>query len=143
LQYSEEVKKKTAGVSYRKPRRIFEKSGTVYPEKSYYVPLENVGNVDKQDIKTMVDNGRYFSIFAPRQSGKTTFLKHLISELHMDSTYITVLLSFQKFAKLDKETFQFTGSGKLFHTLPLLLFPFHVVKNSLTVIFSPNQRLSF
>jgi hypothetical protein len=110
-------KEKTAGVSYRKPKRIFEKSGTVYPEMSYYVPLENVVNADKQDIKTMVDNGRYFSIFAPRQSGKTTFLKHLISELHLDSTYITVLLSFQKFAKLDKETFYARIQKKLYRQL--------------------------
>jgi hypothetical protein len=57
---------------YQKPKRFFEKSGSVDPEASYYIPLENVVNRDNQDIKTMVDRGRYFSIFAPRQSGKTT-----------------------------------------------------------------------
>ncbi len=62
---------------YRKPKRTFEKSGVVNPESSYYVSLENVVNSDKQDIKTMVDQGRYFSIFAPRQSGKTTFLERM------------------------------------------------------------------
>jgi hypothetical protein len=60
---------------YRKPVRTFEKSGSVNPEASYYVSLENVVNTDNQDIKTIVERGRYFSIFAPRQSGKTTFLK--------------------------------------------------------------------
>ena len=65
---------------YRKPKRIFEKSGAVNPEASYYVPLENVVNTDKQDIKTMVDRGRYFSIFAPRQSGKTTVFKRICSK---------------------------------------------------------------
>ena len=62
-------------MTYKKPKRTFEKSGTVNPEVSYYVPLENVVNSDKQDIQTMIDRGRYFSIFAPRQSGKTTFFK--------------------------------------------------------------------
>ncbi|NIM13953.1 MAG: AAA family ATPase, partial [Candidatus Aminicenantes bacterium] len=66
--------------------RFFEKSGTVDPEASYYVPLENVVNPDNQDIKTMVDRGRYFSIFAPRQSGKTTYLTHFCKELHKGHT---------------------------------------------------------
>jgi len=35
----------------------------------------------KQDIKTLVDLGRYFSIFAPRQSGKTTFFEDFCHEL--------------------------------------------------------------
>ena len=48
--------------SYNKPKRYFEKSGVVDPKASYYVPLENVTNMDNQDIKTMVDLGRYFSI---------------------------------------------------------------------------------
>ncbi len=32
-----------------------------------YVQLENVTNMDNQDLKTMVDRGRYFSIFALRR----------------------------------------------------------------------------
>jgi hypothetical protein len=36
------INKKT----YQKPKRFFEKSGTVDPETSYYVPLENVVNTD-------------------------------------------------------------------------------------------------
>ncbi|HLP60454.1 MAG TPA: AAA-like domain-containing protein [Candidatus Deferrimicrobium sp.] len=90
---------------YRKPRRFFEDSGTVIPEKSYYVQLDNVTNTKKQDIKTMVDLGRYFSIFAPRQSGKTTFLKETCRQLHLDPTYIAVILSFQEFKSFDKSQF--------------------------------------
>ena len=62
-------------MNYKKPKRYFEKSGVVDPKASYYVSMENVTNMDKQDIKTMVNLGRYFSIFAPRQSGKTTFFR--------------------------------------------------------------------
>jgi hypothetical protein len=43
--------------TYRKPKRFFEKSGVVDPEMSYYVPLDNVVNTDKQDMKTMIDRG--------------------------------------------------------------------------------------
>jgi len=92
-------------VAYRKSGRTFEKSGSVNPKTSYYVSLENVVNTDKQDIKTMVDCGRYFSIFAPRQSGKTTFLKRFCQELEKDRTYIAVLLSFEKYSKLSTEAF--------------------------------------
>jgi len=90
---------------YRKPIRTFEKSGLVNPEASYYVPLENVANSDKQDIKTMVDRGRYFSIFAPRQSGKTTFLKGIRSTLHKDPAYVLILLSFERYKDLEKNQF--------------------------------------
>jgi hypothetical protein len=90
---------------YRRPVRTFEKSGVVDPEMSFYVPLENVVNSDKQDIKTMVDRGRYFSMFAPRQSGKTTFIEELCGQLHRDDTYVAVLLSFQEYKNLDKQEF--------------------------------------
>jgi len=62
-------------MNYKKPERIFEDSGTVDPKMSYHIELENAVNTKNQDIKTMVDLGRYFSIFAPRQSGKTTFFQ--------------------------------------------------------------------
>ena len=90
---------------YRKPVRIFENSGTVNPEGAYYVQLENVTNTRRQDIKTMVDQGRYFSMFAPRQSGKTTFIEELCGQLHRDDTYVAVLLSFQEYKNLDKQEF--------------------------------------
>jgi len=92
-------------MNYKKPKRYFEKSGVVDPKASYYVSMENVTNMDKQDIKTMVDMGRYFSIFAPRQSGKTTFFEDFCHKLKKDTTYIPILLSFQDYKELDKATF--------------------------------------
>ncbi len=84
--YKSMTEMKKNNKTYQKPIRFFEKSGDVNPESSYYVALENVVNSDTLDIKTMVDYGRYFSIFAPRQSGKTTFFKRLCHELHKDRT---------------------------------------------------------
>ncbi len=91
--------------NYKKPKRYFEKSGVVDPKASYYVPLENVTNMDNQDIKTMVDLGRYFSIFAPRQSGKTTFFKEFCRRLEKDPTYVPILLSFQDYKSLPTQRF--------------------------------------
>ncbi|UCH92585.1 MAG: AAA-like domain-containing protein [Candidatus Aminicenantes bacterium] len=92
-------------MTYKKPKRIFERSGEVNVEESYYVPLENVTNTNKQDMKTMIDKGRYFSIFAPRQSGKTTFFKETCRQLQNDPTYVAIILSFQHYQDLDKTQF--------------------------------------
>lgn len=102
------MEKKTAKTdekSYRSPRRIFETSGSVHTETAYFVFLENVTNSTKQDLKTMVDQGRFFSIFAPRQSGKTTFFEGVRDQLHSESTYIAIILSFEKYSELDKTRF--------------------------------------
>ncbi|MDQ1355413.1 MAG: hypothetical protein QG657_5723 [Acidobacteriota bacterium] len=95
----------TSNKAYQKPKRFFEDSGAVNPISSYYVHLDNVANEKAQDIKTMVDRGRYFSIFAPRQSGKTTFIESLCDQLHQDPTYVAISLSFQEYKKLDSREF--------------------------------------
>jgi len=92
-------------MTYRKPERIFEDSGSVIPKKAYYIRLSNVTNTKKQDLKTMVDEGRYFSMFAPRQSGKTTFLEGIYKELHIEPTYIVILLCFQNLNDVSKREF--------------------------------------
>jgi len=53
----------------------------------------------------MVDHGRYFSVFAPRQSGKTTYIDDFCSHLNQDPTYIAIFLSFQEYKKLDTLSF--------------------------------------
>ncbi len=103
--------------TYQKPKRYFEKIGTVNPISSYYVPLDNVVNSENQDIKTLIDMGRYFSIFAPRQSGKTTFLEMLRQELHQDKTYVVVFLSFQYYASFSKRKFYTEIERNLFPQL--------------------------
>ncbi len=92
-------------MNYKKPKRMFEDSGVVDPHMSYHVSLENVVSKRKQDIKTLVDLGRYFSIFAPRQSGKTTFFEDFCYELEKDTAYVAILLSFQDYKAIDVATF--------------------------------------
>jgi len=92
-------------MAYKSPKRRFESSGFVNPKTAYYVPIENVTNADKEDMKTMVDNGRYFSIFAPRQSGKTTFFRIFSKELETNLDYIFILMSFENCDDYDLKTF--------------------------------------
>jgi hypothetical protein len=92
-------------MNYKKPERIFEDSGTVDPKMSYHIELENVVNTKNQDIKTMVDLGRYFSIFAPRQSGKTTYFEDFCHELEKDAAHVAILLSFQDYKNLNSQRF--------------------------------------
>ncbi len=110
------AKKNTASnnTTYQQPQRIFEASGNVNPESAYYVTLDNVTNTYKQDFKTMIDQGRYFSIFAPRQSGKTTFFKRTCGQLHKDPTYIGIILNFQSYEELNKTQFYTQIEKKLY-----------------------------
>ncbi|MDQ1352189.1 MAG: hypothetical protein QG657_2495 [Acidobacteriota bacterium] len=104
-------------ITYQKPKRFFEKSGSVDSASSYYVPLEKVVNSDNMDMRSMVELGRYFSIFAPRQSGKTTYLNHLCKELQEDPSYVAVILSFQKYKKLSPGRFYTQVQKKLYFQL--------------------------
>jgi hypothetical protein len=103
LSFFEKLRK--AMMNYKKPERIFEDSGTVDPKMSYHIELENVVNTKNQDIKTMVDLGRYFSIFAPRQSGKTTYFEDFCHELEKDAAHVAILLSFQDYKNLNSQRF--------------------------------------
>ena len=127
--------------TYRQPRRFFEKSGVVDPEMSYYVPLENVVNRDKQDIQTMIDRGRYFSIFAPRQSGKTTFFEEICSQLHNDPTYVAIILSFEEYTNLDKIQFYALIEQELYDQLLHRLKQVHCEKLEAVQQFLDSHRL--
>ncbi|ETR66885.1 MAG: hypothetical protein OMM_12214 [Candidatus Magnetoglobus multicellularis str. Araruama] len=104
-------------MNYQMPKRRFERSGFVNPKTAYYVPLENVTNTDNEDMKTMVDNGRYFSIFAPRQSGKTTFFRTFAKELETNPEYIFILMSFEYCKKDDTSAFYSYIQEKIYNQL--------------------------
>jgi len=90
---------------YQKPIKFFEEQGVGSPVHCYFVSLDNVVNTKNQDIKTMVDIGRFFTIFAPRQSGKTTIFNNFCKSLEIDPLYIPILLSFQTFQNLSGAEF--------------------------------------
>jgi len=91
--------------SYKKPKRRFENSGIVIPRESFHVNIDNVTNKEKEDIRAMIDKGRYFTIFSPGQSGKTTLVSDFCKSIVNDTRYISISLNFQIFQYLNNDQF--------------------------------------
>jgi hypothetical protein len=85
----------SASAQRRPQKRRFETQGNPIPGQHYLVENRHVVNQDGVPIRQLVDHGRYFTIFAPRQMGKTTFFVEFARELSQDPLYAPILLSFQ------------------------------------------------
>lgn len=81
--------------------RKFNYTGPVYPDEHYIVARDEIF----YSFKEMVNEGKYFTIFAPRQMGKTTFLKQTIFRLNEDSYYIGVNIDFERFRSYEIKEF--------------------------------------
>ncbi|MCP4695318.1 MAG: ATP-binding protein, partial [Gammaproteobacteria bacterium] len=79
--------------------REFNTSGPCDPALHYTVMREALMAVCSEKVK----KGRYITLFAPRQSGKTTFFKLLLNALEKDFT--TVWISFENLKSASKEEF--------------------------------------
>ncbi|MDE0015463.1 MAG: AAA-like domain-containing protein [Candidatus Poribacteria bacterium] len=72
--------------------RSFGTYGRVRPEQHYIVPR----TTEVADFINRVKAGRYIVLFAPRQTGKTTFFRLALNTLTAeDPTYFPILLDFQ------------------------------------------------
>ena len=72
--------------------RSFGTQGRVYPEDNYVVPR----TAEIADFITRVKEGRYIVLFAPRQTGKTTFFQLALEELAAkEPTYFPIQLNFE------------------------------------------------
>ena len=72
--------------------RRFGTQGRVYPEDHYVVPR----TAEVADFINRVKEGRYIVLFAPRQTGKTTFFQLALAELTAkDATYFPIQLNFE------------------------------------------------
>ena len=72
--------------------RSFGTHGRVYPEDHYVVPRTD----DTSSFIHRVKDGKYIVLFAPRQTGKTTFFRLALNALTAeDPTYFPVQLDFQ------------------------------------------------
>ncbi len=80
--------------------RFFNTSGPCDPEKHYTVLREEL--VAKG--QGLVAQGRYFTIFAPRQAGKTTYFQLLLRQLATDG-YTPIWISFEGLKTLTLERF--------------------------------------
>ncbi|RKU11259.1 hypothetical protein C6501_12725 [Candidatus Poribacteria bacterium] len=72
--------------------RRFGTQGRVYPDRHYVVPRTE----EIADFIARVKDGRYIVLFAPRQTGKTTFFRMALDVLTTeDPTYFPIQLDFQ------------------------------------------------
>jgi type II secretory pathway predicted ATPase ExeA len=79
--------------------REFNTSGPCDPALHYTVMREAL----MLDAQKKVRKGRFLTLFAPRQAGKSTFFKLLLNEL--DKDFITVWISFENLKTASKEAF--------------------------------------
>lgn len=79
-------------------KRYFNTEGCCYPEDHYMVNLDS----RLEEIKTMIEAGKYFTINRGRQYGKTTILKAL--KKHLSDDYIILSLDFQSLSMTEFST---------------------------------------
>ena len=80
--------------------RSFETRGPVYPEDNYVVARTD----ELTDFIGRLEKGRYVVLFAPRQTGKTTFFRRALETLPAD-VYFPIRLDFQASNNLEPTVF--------------------------------------
>ncbi|MDE0636590.1 MAG: AAA-like domain-containing protein [Candidatus Poribacteria bacterium] len=80
--------------------RSFETRGPVYPEDNYIVARTD----ELSDFIDRLEKGRYVVLFAPRQTGKTTFFHRALETLPAD-VYFPIQIDFQASNNLEPAVF--------------------------------------
>ena len=74
--------------------RRFGTEGRLYPEDNYIVPRTE----ETADFINRIKQGKYIVLFAPRQTGKTTFFRLALEKLTtQDLTYFPIQLNFEEY----------------------------------------------
>ncbi len=82
--------------------RTFETQGPVTPVRNYVVRRK----MEISDFVNRVKQGRYIVIFAPRQTGKTTFFRWALNALTgEDSIYFPIQLDFEEYKNVSSSDF--------------------------------------
>ena len=82
--------------------RRFGTQGRVYPERHYVVSRTE----EIADFIERIEDGRYVVLFAPRQTGKTTFFRFAIDALIATSSiYFPIQLNFEAYKNLSSADF--------------------------------------
>ncbi len=84
-----------------KQRRRFHTTGPVVPEENYFVKRQDELN----EFLGRIQQGKYIVIFAPRQTGKTTFFYHALNVLEKNPDYIPISLDFEIYSEAEPEEF--------------------------------------
>ena len=80
--------------------RCFETRGPVYPEDNYVVARTD----ELSDFVSRLEKGRYIVLFAPRQTGKTTFFRSALDMLTAEA-YFPIQIDFQASNNLEPSEF--------------------------------------
>ncbi|MFN8487734.1 MAG: AAA-like domain-containing protein [Caldilineaceae bacterium] len=81
--------------------RYFNTYGPVNEQEHYVVSRSTL----LTELATHVMAGRYFTIYAPRQMGKTTLLQRLAATLQQQPNFLPVVLNFEAFEGWSVEDF--------------------------------------
>ena len=82
--------------------RRFGTQGRVYPERHYVVSRTE----EIADFIDRIKDGRYVVLFAPRQTGKTTFFRFALDTLTATSSlYFPIQLNFEAYKNLSAADF--------------------------------------
>lgn len=81
--------------------RVFNTEGPNDPELHYTIIRQHL--LDKGMLK--IEQGKYFTIFAPRQSGKTTYFKMLMQIVRDKTSLFPIWLSFENYSNANQAEF--------------------------------------
>jgi hypothetical protein len=84
----------------KKPTRFFNTSGPNIPKKHYTLWRENLINKGKD----LVSDERYFTIWAPRQTGKSTYFR-LLADALSNEGYETLHINVENFSSASEKDF--------------------------------------
>ncbi|KJJ85389.1 ATPase domain protein, prokaryote domain protein, partial [Candidatus Omnitrophus magneticus] len=99
--------------------RYFNTTGFCMPERHYMIdPLRN-----QKIIFDLIEKTQYFTIHAPRQTGKTTLLHELAHRLNKEGNYISVVFSVESagYRSITEETANFKIINSLYQACELFL----------------------
>lgn len=102
--------------------REFNTFGPVNPTLHYHVNRVPV----KSEIRQKIEKGRYFTLNAARQTGKTTLFREVIAELEAEGEYVGILMNFEALRSYDQTTF-YEQLSRVIERQFLSLHPFHEV----------------
>lgn len=68
-------------------------SGPIIERENYYIPLVERLNINTLD--SFIDNGFYYIVHAPRQSGKSTSMREYARRLNKERNYTALYFTFE------------------------------------------------
>jgi len=63
--------------------KTFQTAGPIIPSENYFVERRE----ETADLISRIEHGKYIVIFAPRQTGKTSFFRQALDKLSENNSY--------------------------------------------------------